>query len=61
MVIPGAYASNGGRIRLTSSNNNLVEIFSQNQIIAQQVGTVSLDFNIPEDENFAAALPEAEH
>ena len=57
MVIPGAHASNGGRIRLTDSNNNLVEIFSQNQIIAQQVGTVSLDFNIPEDENFAAAFP----
>ena len=56
MVIPGAYASNGAKITLTSSNPNIVEVVGQNQIIAHQTGHVTLQFNMPENESFAAAL-----
>lgn len=55
--IPGAYASNGGRMSLTSSDPSIVEISGSNQIIAHRTGSVTLSFNIPADENFASALP----
>jgi len=55
--IPGVYASNGNRLSLTSSDSSIVEIYGQNKIIAHRTGVVTLSFNVPEDENFAAALP----
>ncbi|MDG1356032.1 MAG: hypothetical protein P8P90_07265, partial [Opitutales bacterium] len=54
--IPGVYASNGNRLSLTSSDPSIIEIYGQNKIIAHRTGVVTLNFNVPEDENFAAAL-----
>ena len=55
--IPGAYASSGGQISLSSSDSSIVEIFGSNQIIAHRTGLVTIFFDVPSDENFAAALP----
>ena len=41
--IPGAYASNGGRLHLTSSNPSIVEVVANNRIIAHQAGSVTLE------------------
>ena len=54
--IPGAYASNGGRLHLTSSNPSIVEVVANNRIIAHQAGSVTLSFNLPA-QNFVAAHP----
>ena len=55
--IPGVYASNGNRVSLTSSDSSIVEIYGQNKIIAHRTGVVTLNLNVPEDDNFVAALP----
>ena len=57
MVIPGAYASNGSRIFLASSDPNTVEIVGNNQIIPHRTGSVTLTFQVPEDDQYVAAHP----
>ena len=55
IVLPGAYASNGDRIVITSSDPSVVKVVDNHKIIAQKTGTVTLSFDIPASAEFAAA------
>jgi hypothetical protein len=60
MPIPGAYASSGGRISLSSSDPSIVEISGTNQIIAHKTGTVTLSFIYPRMKTLPLLCPARE-
>jgi len=56
IILPGAYASNGDRIVITSSDPSIVKVIDRNRIIAQKTGTVTLYFDIPATSEYAEAI-----
>ena len=55
-LLSGIYSNNGKRIKLTSSNPEIVEVVGMDRIIARKTGVVELIFDVPPDIDSAAAL-----
>jgi hypothetical protein len=55
LILQGVYSTSGEPFNITSSNSTIVQVHQGDKIIPKTEGTVSLTFNVPENNFFVAA------